>query len=75
MIEVIVRETKEVQIEDRRIRIITEESICSFKRNYDFNINREYVLKCREKSRDFWVVRQIGTRYWINRRSNCVIYL
>jgi hypothetical protein len=36
MIEVIVRETKEVQIEERRIRIITEESICSFKRNYDF---------------------------------------
>jgi len=36
MLEVIVRETREVQIEGRAIKIITEENIWSFKENSDF---------------------------------------
>jgi hypothetical protein len=38
MIEVIVRETKEVRIGGRRIKIITEERICSFKKRCNFKM-------------------------------------
>lgn len=48
MIEVIVKETKEVQIEDRKIQIITEERVCSFKKNCNFKM-------ATEKTRDIFL--------------------